>query len=161
MNTSISFFFCNLLRLLAKFGVVCAVVLVLPTGCIKNEQERGYVKQTASFDAIEVGKTHKDEVVKVLGSPSSISNYGDETWYYITTHMEQMAFLEPKVTDQTVVYFRFNAEGIVTEKGDKSLEDRKNIKFAKETTPTEGNRFTVMQQLLGNFGKFNPKAEKD
>ena len=39
-------------------------------------------------------------------------------------------------------------------------EDGRTIAYVDRTTPTEGNELTLIQQLLGNLGRFNPEGDE-
>jgi outer membrane protein assembly factor BamE (lipoprotein component of BamABCDE complex) len=133
------------------------VVIGLLQGCIKTTEDRGYVSRFSAFDKIAQGTSSKEDVKRILGSPSTVSDYGKETWYYISTTSESVAFADPKLVDQKVWFVRFSDAGVVEDTGSYSINDARAIKFAKDYTPTEGNDFSVTEQLLGNLGKYNPK----
>lgn len=106
-------------------------------------------------DKILVGQTSKDDVLNELGSPSSQSSFGEETWYYITAHKETYAFLRPHIVDQNVVRIRFDGEGKVSAVDNYSLEDAREFDLVKRTTPTEGHTLGFIEQVIGNVGRFN------
>jgi len=145
------------LLLIGRCIVFCAFLLCFITACVKTEETRGYVTEFSDFNSVEPGKTTKEEVIKALGSPSSTSSFGDETWYYIGMKMEKTAFLDPEIVKQNIFLVTFDDKGIVKEIGKKSEKDRRDIDISKETTPTEGNKVGVVEQFLGNLGRFNPK----
>ncbi len=104
---------------------------------------------------IKPGVTDKQSVTRLLGSPSSIAVFNNDTWYYIGRKTKDIAFLKPEVLAQEVVAIHFNKKGVVT------AIDRKNLKNAQamtpnpNTTPAQGRKFTFLEQLIGNFGKFD------
>lgn len=142
--------------------VSCMMILPVftATGCIKTTEERGYVSKFTKWNEVQKGISTRDDVVRLMGSPSTQSTYGKETWYYISTTAESVAFASPTLVDQNVWYVTFNETGVVENTGTYSIEDARDIAFAKDKTTTEGNDFTVTQQLLGNLGRFNPKDDK-
>lgn len=143
----------RVLPILALLALVPAV-----SGCIAQREEKGYVRTTADFDKILPGMSTNKDVLEILGSPSSYSSYGDETWYYISSRRETKAFLKPKIIDQSATAIVFDKEGKVKRVDQYADKDRKEVAVAKEVTPTEGNQITVWQQLLGNLGKFNTEG---
>ncbi len=137
----------------------CALVLpvLAVTGCIKTTEERGYVNKFTKWADVQKGVSTREDVTRLMGSPSTQSTYGKETWYYISTTAESVAFASPTLVDQNVLYVTFSDAGVVETTGKYSINDARDIAFAKDQTTTEGNDFTVTQQLLGNLGRFNPK----
>ena len=134
------------------------IFLVFPmlSACVKVEENRGYVKgASVNVERIKIGVTDKNDVRYLLGSPSSISTFGGEIWYYIGLTMHRASFLKPDVVDQNILIVSFDESGIVEDITQKGAEDRRNIEISEEATPTEGNRLTIMDQLLGNLGRYN------
>lgn len=107
-----------------------------------------------SMPKIQKGSS-RDDVLALLGTPSSHSTFGPETWYYVSQRKETMAFLKPKTVEQEVLALYFDEAGQVQEIDHYGLQDGVKVAIAKDITPTEGHSMGVMEQLLGNFGKFN------
>lgn len=139
------------------FSLIIAVSLIFfLSACIKTTDIRGY---TADHDAramIKPGVSTREQVAGRLGSPSTISSLGGETWYYITQKSAYIAFLDPKVVDQEVYAVTFNPQGVVSEIKTYKAEDKNDVDFASDTTPTAGHDMGIAEQLLGNVGRFNP-----
>jgi outer membrane protein assembly factor BamE (lipoprotein component of BamABCDE complex) len=105
---------------------------------------------------IHAGSTTKDEVAKILGTPSSVSVFNnDKSWYYISRRTAQTAFFEPDVLDQQVYIVNFDDQGVVKAVDHKVLEDGKEITPVARATPAPGRELSFLEQLIGNLGKFN------
>jgi hypothetical protein len=65
------------------------------------------------------------------------------------------------LTGRNVLVVSFDDTGYVTSKQIFSLEDGREIEPIARITPTEGRDFTIMQQLLGNFGRLPGSATHD
>ncbi len=150
--------FTKIQQFLRRTGGLAALLLLGAglTACVARENESGYVRAMADFSQITPGQSTAEDVIRLLGSPSSRASYGKPTWYYISTKSEQTAFYKPEITDQGVVEIIFTPEGVVEAVNTKGIGDRRDLAFEKNTTPTEGNSMNIIQQLLGNLGRFNP-----
>lgn len=135
----------------AAIGLVGAGMLL--AACEKEVRIRGHVPDPDSMEAIKAGLHSRDDVLELLGTPSTISTFDDQKWYYIGQKSIQFAYKRPRVLDRNVVVVSFDESGYVTETTFYSLEDAQEIKPVARVTPTEGRDFTVLQQLLGNFGR--------
>lgn len=124
------------------------------SACVTQEEYRGYAIEFAKLDQIKPGSS-KDEVLAALGSPSTTSTFGSEQWYYINMKMEQGALVRPKMVAEDTIIVTFNEGGTVKTIERSAGEERRDIAVAKDKTRTEGNSVTVMQQFLGNLGRFN------
>jgi outer membrane protein assembly factor BamE (lipoprotein component of BamABCDE complex) len=106
------------------------------------------------------GISTRQNVLQTLGSPTTIAPFDESVWYYIGQKTEQKGVFDPKVVEQKVVVVAFTTEGVV-EVIQPIEADQINVPIARRKTPTGGNEITVMQQLMGNLGRFNkPSTEK-
>ena len=130
-------------------------------GCAASVEQRGNLPNPDKLAEIHAGTTTKDEVVKVLGTPSSVSVFNnDKSWYYISRRTAQTAFFDPSVLDQQVYVVNFDDQGVVKEVDHKALEDGKQISPVARATPAPGRELSFLEQLIGNLGKFNSGAGK-
>lgn len=132
--------------------------LCLLAACSAKVDNRGYVSTGDIKTMVSVGQT-RDEVLANLGSPSSQSSFGNETWYYIAARKEATAFLKPEVVKQDVTKIEFDMAGIVSKVETFNEENSQDIPIAKRKTPTEGHSLGFMEQLLGNVGRFNKPTD--
>lgn len=100
----------------------------------------------------------KDQVVSLLGSPSTTSLYGEETWYYISNRKNQNIFSEDDLMGQDVLAIFFNDDEKVYNVESYGARDAKHIELSDRKTATAGHDLTVMEQLLGNVGRFVPSG---
>ncbi|MCH7937766.1 MAG: outer membrane protein assembly factor BamE [Proteobacteria bacterium] len=140
--------------------VLCAVALGL-SGCASRLDTRGNLLDPDKVLEIQPGELTRDEVVEILGSPSSITAFGSDTWYYIAQRTETFAFFAPKVTERQVLVVKFSKDGKVTAVEKVGLEQGKEIVPVDRKTPTHGNKMTVLEQIVGNLGRFRNKAAEN
>jgi outer membrane protein assembly factor BamE (lipoprotein component of BamABCDE complex) len=132
-----------------------AIAAWLLAGCAVSVDQRGNLPDPDKLAEIQPGTTTKEQVVKIIGSPSSASTFNDDTWYYISRKTKQVAFLSPTLLDQQVYIVDFDDKGVVKDVGHRAMEDGENISPAPGATPSPGRELTFIEQLLGNIGRFN------
>jgi len=138
----------HLLRVIASVSVLAS--------CAPSVEQRGNLPTPEKLSEIHAGSTTKDEVVKILGTPSSVSVFNnDKSWYYISRRTAQTAFFEPALLDQQVYIVRFDEQGVVKTVDHKVLDDGKEITPVARATPAPGRELSFLEQLIGNLGKFN------
>jgi outer membrane protein assembly factor BamE (lipoprotein component of BamABCDE complex) len=124
--------------------------------CAPAVDQRGNLPNPDKLAEIHAGSTTKDEVAKILGTPSSVSVFNnDKSWYYISRRTSQTAFLDPDVLDQQVYIVNFDDQGVVKAVDHKVLEDGKEVTPVARATPAPGRELSFLEQLIGNLGKFN------
>ena len=125
-------------------------------GCAPSVEQRGNLPSPDKLSEIHAGSTTKDEVTKILGTPSSVSVFNnDKSWYYISRRTAQTAFFDPTVLDQQVYIVKFDDQGVVKTVDHKVLEDGKEITPVARATPAPGRELSFLEQLIGNLGRFN------
>jgi outer membrane protein assembly factor BamE (lipoprotein component of BamABCDE complex) len=124
------------------------------TACAADVNPRGNQPAAEMLAQIEPGKQSQSEVRSMLGSPSTISTFGDETWYYISAMTTQWAYRSTQELERQVVAISFTPNGMVksVEIMDKSAG--REVDIVDRETPTPGKEETVLQQMLGNLGRF-------
>ncbi len=145
-------------RRLLSAGLMMSVVAVL-AGCTPRIDQRGNKPDEDQVVQINPGVDDKNRVAELIGTPSTISTFDDRTWYYISKRTETTAFFDPDVKDQEVLAVNFNEDGIVESMRLYGQEDGRTIAYVDRITPTEGKELTIIQQLFGNLGRFNPEND--
>lgn len=136
-------------RLLTSF------IILMLAACTSQVTSRGHLDVTRKLEALPKDEAYKQDVLRLLGTPSARSSFGDETWYYISTKEESMAFFKPEITEQKVVAVQFDANGKVTGVRNFTKKDGADVDVVEKMTPTEGHEYGFWEQMLGNFGRFN------
>ncbi|WP_299392367.1 outer membrane protein assembly factor BamE [Pelagibius sp.] len=134
-------------------ATVCAACLAL-TACSNAVQVRGNMPDMEEVSEIEPGVHSRQDIVDMLGSPSTVSTFQDRKWYYIGQKTTEFAFMKPEVVDRSVLVVTFDESGYVDQTAHYTLDDSNEIEPVARTTPTEGRDLTLLQQLFGNLGRF-------
>lgn len=122
--------------------------------CDRKVAVRGNMPDPEVVVEVQPGYSNRNDVLEILGSPSTVSTFQDDTWFYIGYRTEQFAFLEPEVVDRSVLVVAYNDAGVVDDTRLYTVEDGEIIDPVSRETPTEGRELTILQQLFGNIGKF-------
>ena len=116
--------------------------------------QHGYVFDGRALEQVKVGAS-AEQVLTVLGTPSTTSTIGSEAWYYITQKTERrMQFLDPQVVDQRVVAVYFNKTKKVERVANYGLEDGQVVDFVTRTTPTGGTESSFIRNALTGLLRF-------
>ena len=138
---------------LRRMAAILALSL-LSVGCLATTYQRGYVFDQAQLDQVPVGAS-QEQVLLVLGTPSTIATVSGEVFYYISQRTEQkVAFLNPQVIDQRVLSVYFNRERRVERIANYGIQDGKIFDFVSRTTPTGGEELSFLRQIFGNLLTF-------
>jgi outer membrane protein assembly factor BamE (lipoprotein component of BamABCDE complex) len=138
----------------ARFALALAGVLML-TGCgggFHETLQRGYVLPEGALEQIPVGAS-QEQVLIVLGTPSTVATVNGEAFYYISQKAQrEAAFMPHQITDQRVVAVYFDKERRVERLANYGLKDGKVFDFLTETTSTGGKDLSYLRNIFKSFG---------
>jgi outer membrane protein assembly factor BamE (lipoprotein component of BamABCDE complex) len=129
----------------------CAAML---SACAPMIDAHGNLPDPDAVLQVQPGIDDRSQVAKLLGSPSTVATFNDKTWYYISKKTSRVAFWDPTILDQEVLMVKFDDTGIVSDMKVYGLEDAHVVTPDPNITPTSGRELTILQQLLGNLGRF-------
>lgn len=121
--------------------------------CTPTINKRGNAVEDDQLQQIVVGQSSREDVAKILGTPTQMATFDDKTWYYIGQRTEKEAFFDPELKEQKIVTIEFTPEGKVSSINKAGAELARPIDTVDAKTPTYGKNLTILQQLLGNIGR--------
>lgn len=129
-------------------AVLFPLLIAVPlAGCFTQTYNHGHVISNDMLTQVQVGSS-KEQVELVLGSPSTTSSLGGDTYYYISQKTETVAFLAPEIVEQRVVAVYFDEDGFVKDMGNYGLQDGKVFDFRTRKTRTGGADYGFLTQIL-------------
>jgi outer membrane protein assembly factor BamE (lipoprotein component of BamABCDE complex) len=137
----------------------CALPIVL-AGCTPIVANRGNMLDEDRISQVKAGSSSKNDVFEALGSPSIVSTFDDNTWYYVGQRTEREAFFRPVITDRKLIAVQFDDTDHVKSLDRVGLEEAVDVEPLEETTPAVGREITFMEQLIGNIGRPSSKKKK-
>lgn len=141
-----------------KNVITVALALTLAAGlaaCSMRTANRGNLPTESQLAKIEVGKHTKRYVKKLIGSPSTLATFDSQIWYYIGRRTEQWAFFEEEIIDQQIIAIYFDQKNVIEHIERYDKDDIRLIEMNGRVTPTAGHELGVIEQIIGNFGRFN------
>jgi outer membrane protein assembly factor BamE (lipoprotein component of BamABCDE complex) len=122
-------------------GRLAVVMLAgaLAGGCsgITQTYHHGYMVPDGALEQIPLGAS-QEQVLIVLGTPSTVATISGEVFYYISQRSEAISFLPQKEIDRRVVAVYFDKSRRVQRLADYGLKDGRIFDFIGRTTPSGG-----------------------
>ncbi|HLG87862.1 MAG TPA: outer membrane protein assembly factor BamE [Alphaproteobacteria bacterium] len=140
--------------------LLAGVALPLVAGCTPIVANRGNMLDEERIAQVKPGTSSKNDVFEALGSPSIVSTFDDNTWYYVGQRTEREAFFEPELVAHKVIEIKFDDTDHVRAIDRIGLDQTAEVTPFPETTPAAGREITFMEQLLGNIGRPSSKKKK-
>jgi outer membrane protein assembly factor BamE (lipoprotein component of BamABCDE complex) len=138
-------------RRLAPILALAGAIGLLGCGRFTETFQRGYVLQEGALEQIPIGAS-QEQVLIVLGTPSTVATVNGEVFYYISQKAERAAaFLKQDVVDQRVIAVYFDQDRKVRRLADYGLKDGKIFDFVSQTTPTGGQDLNYLRGVMRNL----------
>lgn len=137
----------RLVRIAAMAGVAASLA-----GCSSITDRQGFLTDPVLITAIQPGIDNRQSVEGTLGQPTFASQFGEPTWYYVSSLTEQRPFASAKIENHTVLAVRFDSAGNVISADQSGIEKVVDIDPDGDSTPTLGRERTFLEDLFGNIG---------
>jgi outer membrane protein assembly factor BamE (lipoprotein component of BamABCDE complex) len=142
---------------LLALGVMLASLAAcsMPAFLSYPPQMRGDRIDSDQIKQLVPGTSTRADVTALVGSPTAKATFDDNTWIYISEVTKPEIGGTQSVLDQQVYLMTFDARGVLTVIQKKTMDDGKPVEMVSRTTPSPGTEASIIQQLLGNVGRFN------
>ncbi len=132
------------LRTAAAIALTCAVL----GACTSEQFQKGYILPPGALEQIPIGAS-QDQVLIVMGTPSTVATLDGEVFYYISQRSERpVAFMNQKVVDQRVIAIYFDKNRRVRRLANYGLQDGRIFDFISRTTPTSGQELSYLTPIF-------------
>jgi outer membrane protein assembly factor BamE (lipoprotein component of BamABCDE complex) len=118
-------------------------------------QVRGSKVDDDQLAQLVPGTSTRQDVTALLGSPTAHASFDDNRWIYISEVTHPVIAGTQGIEDQHVVVVSFDDKGLVTGVEKKTQDDALPVDVVARATPSPGTEASLLQQLLGNVGKFS------
>ena len=128
-------------------------VFLFTISCSNNKvvNNHGLSGLEVKKNKIELSKSNKNDVLQIIGKPSTISLFDDNIWFYIErTKINQSIFKlgKSKIQKNNILEITFNKYGIVENKKLYKIEDMNDIKIVKKSTTKSYDSSSPINKLL-------------
>ncbi len=135
-----------------RAGAALALVLAAASGCTSIQERRGYLADPVLYSGIRAGIDNQRSVEATLGRPTFTSQFGEPTWYYVSSTTGLRPFGSPKIQEQAVMAVRFDPAGNVLAIDRSGLDRVVYLSPETDETPTLGRERSFFEDLFGNIG---------
>ena len=137
-------------KILATSALVAAGLSL--GACSSIRENRGYVIDSVLLNSVQPGIDNQRSVEMTLGRPTFTSQFGDPTWYYVSSTTGRKPFVRPRVEAHQVLAVRFGPDGDVLSADRTGIEDVVYLTPDGAETPTLGRERGFLEDLFGNIG---------
>ena len=136
----------------SRAAVVLGVAALLPA-CSAIRESRGYITDPVLNEVIQPGIDNQRSVEGTLGRPTFTSQFGQPTWYYVSSITGQRPFTRPRIREHSVLAVRFDEAGKVIAVDRSGADKVVYLDPDGDKTPTLGRERGFLEDLFGNIGQ--------
>ena len=148
---------------LIKWLYILFFIFIINCSGNKVSNYHGIKQLESKFDKIKVDSSNKNDLLKIIGPPSSISDFNKNKWFYIErlkTNQSIAKLGTQKIKKNNVLIVELDHKGVLKSKKLLNLNDMKDIKYIKEITQKEFKNDNLLYNIFSSFReKINAPAK--
>ena len=120
----------------------------------KIEKNHGVRFLDKKQDKLVVNKSNKNDILKLLGSPSTESTFDNDLWIYIerkTDNNMLIKFGKDRIITNNVLLLEINSRGLLRKKTLLDLTNMQDVKFIEQVTETQHRKNTFVYNFLSSM----------
>ena len=135
-------------------------IFLFTLNCSSNKvsNNHGFISLESKLEKISINKTNKNDILNIIGPPSSVSSFDNNKWFYIQRIKTNQSLFKlgiQKIEKNKILIVKFNNKGILSNKKILNIKDMNDIKFSKDITEKE---FKQNDLLFKVFSSLREKA---
>ena len=123
-----------------KYFIILIFIFILNCSGNKVTNYHGTKLLNNKYEMIEVNVTNKNDLIKILGSPSTTSDFDKNIWFYferLKTNQSLVKLGAQKIKKNNILIVELNNKGILKSKRILDLDDMNDIEYIKTVTTKE------------------------
>jgi len=120
----------------------------------KVEKHHGVRFLNKKQEELTVNQSNKNDILKLLGSPSTKSTFDNDLWIYIerkTDNSSLVKFGNERIIVNNVLLLEINNMGLLEKKEFLDLTNMQELKFAEQTTEGQYKKNTFVYDFLSSL----------
>ena len=120
----------------------------------KVERHHGVHFLNKKQEKLTINKSNKNDILNLLGSPSTKSVFDNDLWIYIerkTANSSLTKFANERIIVNNVLLLEINNIGLLKKKEFLDLSSMQDLKFAEKTTENQYKKNTFIYYFLSSM----------
>ena len=137
-----------------KYIFIIIFIFIINCSGNKVSNYHGIKSLEAKYEKIEIKKTNKNDLIKIIGPPSTISDFDKNKWFYferLKTNQSLLKFGKQKIKRNNILVVELDQKGIVKSKNILDLNNMNDIKYVKQITVKDFKRDSTMYNVLSSL----------
>ena len=136
--------------------IINILIFIFIINCSGNKVSNyhGVKKLEIKYSQIIVNKSNRNDILKIIGPPSSISDFNENKWFYIERLKSNQSLLKlgtQKIKINNILLVELNNKGILIDKKLLNIENMNDLKYLDDTTTKDFKNNNFMFNLLSSL----------
>ncbi|MEK9674528.1 MAG: outer membrane protein assembly factor BamE [Candidatus Pelagibacter ubique] len=132
------------------------ILFIIASGCKANKvsKNHGFISLETKFEKIQINKTNKNDLIKNIGHPSSISEFDENKWFYIERKKTNQSLFKlgiKKINKNNILIVDFNNKGLVENKKLIDQNNMNDVKYVKKITQKEFDQDNTIYNIFSSL----------
>ena len=142
------------------------IIFIITSSCSSNKvvNSHGVLSLEKKSKKIILNISNSNDIIEILGPPSTKSSFNDNTWIYIErkkTNQSIFKLGKKRIERNNVLVVQLDNKGILKQKDFYNLNKMNKVKFTKEITEKGYSKDTFVYSLLTSLReKINAPAKR-
>ena len=132
------------------------IFVLFITGCSSNKvsKNHGFISLDNKLEKIVINKSNKNDIIEIIGHPSTISKFNSNKWFYIERKQTNQSLFKlgiKKISKNNILVIEFNNKGLVKNKKLVNLNDMNDLKYVKKITTKEFEQDNTIYNIFSSL----------
>ena len=123
-----------------RYILIIFFIFIINCSGDKVSNYHGFKSLETKYNQINLNSTNRNDLIKLIGPPSTISNFNKNKWFYIErlkTNQSLIKLGTQKIKKNNILLVEFNGAGILKNKKLLDLDDMNDFKYFEKITEKE------------------------
>ena len=138
-----------------KFYIIFIFIFIINCSGNKVSNYHGTKLLEVKYKEIEVNVSNKNDLLKIIGPPSTVSDFNKNKWFYferLKTNQSLIKLGNQELKKNNILVVELNKKGILKDKYLLDLDNMNDLKYLKNITTKEfKNDKNIITGLLVSF----------
>ena len=146
-----------------KWLYIILFIFIINCSGNKVSNYHGIKQLERKFEKIIIGSTNKNDLLKIIGPPSSISDFNKNKWFYmerLKTNQSLIKLGTQKIKKNNILIVELDNKGILKSKKLLNLKNMNDIKYIETITQKEFKKDNLLYNVFSSLReKINAPAK--
>ena len=132
------------------------LIVFFITACSSNKvsKNHGFISLENKLENIVINKSNKNDIIEVIGYPSSISKFNSNKWFYIERKQTNQSLFKlgiKKISKNNILVIEFDNKGLAKNKRLVNQNDMNELIYVKKTTKKDFEQDNTLYYIFSSM----------